>query len=236
MSRLLMMSGLALVLIGCGEAVRLTDKRYPPKPKGAPIEIIYGETPTRSYERLGIVKESSGFSIVGDVLVEALKRQAREVGADALLLLHVGTKRVPPTFGLMGIAEGVAIRWVEPVVVGPPAAAVIPTPALSPSVPTPRAPPVAPEPIAMSTIPRWQLAVNAVPAGALVMAFDERQQLQQVGTTPCALLWPPRTAADALVVRYQGREVMVLPRRDEGVFVDFSAAIPQVEGGEVIRR
>lgn len=270
-----------VLLIGCGETVRLSENRYPPKPKYAPIEVFYGETPSRPFERLGIVKENSEWTSSGDALITALKHQARELGADALLLGNVGTHQVqgaivvtpvaygggqyyssssssgrtttivtPPAYGggivtptttTLGVAEGVAIRWIDaPTDVHPPMPEAQPSPwptqpmAGVPIAPVPAM--VAPASVISPGPTRWQLAVNAEPVGAAVLMYDERQQLVQIGTTPCAVAWPPRTMADAMVVRFQGRDVVLLPHRNESVFVNFSNAVPVVEGADVIRR
>jgi len=115
-------------LLGCADTTRLTDHHYPPKPEDFPIEVFVSQAPTKAYEEIALVSESSEWTTNRGKLLESLKRQAREVGADALILRHAGTNQTAgtaiastnPSTGLttvntipaeIGVAEGVAIRW-----------------------------------------------------------------------------------------------------------------------------
>lgn len=115
-------------LLGCADTTRLTDHHYPPKPEGFPIEVFASQAPTKAYEEIAIVSENSEWTTDRGKLLESLKRQAREVGADAIILKHAGTSAAAgptyastnPTTGMttynstttvMGVAEGIAVRW-----------------------------------------------------------------------------------------------------------------------------
>lgn len=107
------LAGLGVCLPGCGRTIRLDADPHAPRPADAPIELFVGAEPERPYERLAIVIEDSLVGAEGAALVDALKRRARGLGADALLLTVVGRHRArgATSEGRAGYAEGVAIRW-----------------------------------------------------------------------------------------------------------------------------
>ena len=93
---------------------------------------------------------------------------------------------------------------------------------------------VAPNGVAQSGLKTWQIAINTNPQGAIIKAYDQQQNLYQIGTSPTNFLWPLQTQADSLVILWQGRQMVVLPTFMESISVDFSQQPPVVKGGTVI--
>ena len=123
----------------------------------------------------------------------------------------------------------------------PPAAAEPPAnqPPSTPVVGSVPAPPTTPAPQSTAPAPNaglktWQIAVNTIPSGALIKAFDANQELYQVGKSPAGFLWPIQTQADAMVIIFQGRQVTLLPNTMESITVDFSKQPPEVKGATII--
>ena len=124
-------AGLAAALLclgACAQTTRLTDQYYPPKAEGAPIEVFASRAPTRPYIEVALVSEASEWTSDRAALIESLKRQARTVGADAVILNGVGSSTssgpgVAHTNAYTGVttftqststvsyAEGIAVVW-----------------------------------------------------------------------------------------------------------------------------
>jgi len=79
---------LAVGMAGClqGEAVR-TGNYYPPKPPTAHVDVYIETSPSVMYEEVGIVS-ATGSDWNADMadVVRTLKRQARSLGADAVIV------------------------------------------------------------------------------------------------------------------------------------------------------
>ena len=79
---------LAVGMTGClqGEAVR-TGNYYPPKPPSAPVDVYFDTSPSGMYEEVGIVSATgSDWNAEMTDVVRTLKRQARSLGADAVII------------------------------------------------------------------------------------------------------------------------------------------------------
>lgn len=82
---------LALFLFaGCGPYIKYTSITITPldeKPDSTPVRVYRTNTPRCQYEKIGIVRASNGvlFGGVG-TYVDAMKKKARQVGGDAILL------------------------------------------------------------------------------------------------------------------------------------------------------
>ena len=102
---------------GCltGEAVR-TGNYYPPKPHNAHVDVYFETVPAAMYEEVGIVS-ATGTDWNADMtdVVSAIKRQARKLGADAVIITdswyteeldvdHDGTEHIHEKLHVNGIA------------------------------------------------------------------------------------------------------------------------------------
>jgi hypothetical protein len=108
------------ILFGCGyrvTQVMISNQTYPPKSDSYQISV-YSTTPERPYIVIAQIyafpRNPIDVSIwSADSAIEALKKRAKELGADALVLKRVDTV---PT-GTMGqraySGEGYAIHWAE---------------------------------------------------------------------------------------------------------------------------
>jgi len=123
-------SVILISLLACGQTTRLTDNVYPAYPEDHPIEV-FTVRPERAFIEVAIVNESSEFTANRQKLLASLKRQAREVGADAIIFSGFGAKTTSgpttastnPVTGVttynsststINSAEALAIRWVTP--------------------------------------------------------------------------------------------------------------------------
>ena len=99
---------------GAEDATYLTDKRYPPKPANAPIEIISGE-PDRSYILIGEVSAWADVDMLEGAkaqnAIDKIKAQARQMGGDAIIR-YDGHRAPAGTVGAGGFtAQGNVVRW-----------------------------------------------------------------------------------------------------------------------------
>ena len=90
------------VMAGClqGQSIR-TGNYYPPKPQNAIVDVYFETSPKLNYEEVGIVS-ATGTDWNADMIdvVRTLKRQVRELGADAVIVtdswytedLHIDSK------------------------------------------------------------------------------------------------------------------------------------------------
>ena len=88
----------------------LSSKKYPPRPANHPILVTATENPGKPFievatlwgEALGIaLTEESRDATWGPRLIEDLRTQARQVGADAIIKLQVERN----------VAKGIAVRF-----------------------------------------------------------------------------------------------------------------------------
>jgi hypothetical protein len=92
-------------------------KKFPAKPKDAPIEIL-GSKPDRKHEDVCIISAKGGQTIfnakaAGD-LIEKMKEDARKHGADAIIIQDVEDRTWKPTQGVGQAKSSVlAIRYVD---------------------------------------------------------------------------------------------------------------------------
>ena len=99
---------LALALMGCyGATHEVSEHRYPPTAVGS-VQVLYQE-PTRPYEMLAFVNHRDTVTLSLKAQINALRKQAAELGADAVII----TEAQGLMFGsLQGVnAAGKAIRW-----------------------------------------------------------------------------------------------------------------------------
>jgi hypothetical protein len=99
---------LALAMMGCyGATHQVSEHRYPPTALGS-VQVLYQE-PKRSYEVLAFVNHRDTVTLSLSNCIAALRKQAAELGADAVVI----TQAQPLMFGsLQGVnAAGKAIRW-----------------------------------------------------------------------------------------------------------------------------
>ena len=116
--------GIALILVasaasilGCTGAKYmsyLTDKRFPPKPESAPIEIIAGET-DRPHILIGQVSAwADGPFFEAQSAIDKIKAMARNMGGDAIIR-YTGHRAPAGTVGQGGFtAQGLVVRWKQP--------------------------------------------------------------------------------------------------------------------------
>ena len=221
--------------MSCGDVTRLTEQKFPAKPKDYPIEVFYNTPPTKPFQEIAILKEASEWHTAGEKLLGALKVQARKVGADAIILRNVGTQTTTgsttittnPTTGfatantyqgVVGVADGIAIRWTES------SSTYQPAPTVRNVAATPTGP----------TGPSWALAVNTIPAGAIVSSYDDNQRLKEIGRAPFTTVWSARSKSDSLVVSYQAQTVTIIPLENHSITIDFNSIPPTVTGGRVL--
>lgn len=106
---------LALVVAGCGtRATPLSGVHYEARADAHPIDIFYGEDkPTRPYDQIAVIEKEAfwGWSGSGEV-VENLKRKARELGGDGIILAHVQDSTYwSMTQDKKAQAKGVVVRY-----------------------------------------------------------------------------------------------------------------------------
>lgn len=119
---------IAVFLTGCGgtsgQAIRTGTKRFQSKPATSSVDFyINGQSPEFAYEEVGLVaahKKSStafGSAKLKDILPE-LRRQARELGADAVIISSAREYNGPSLNGSLTIpnveASGIAIKYLKP--------------------------------------------------------------------------------------------------------------------------
>lgn len=117
-----------IFLIGCGgtsgQAIRTGTKQYKSKPETSKIDFyINGQSPEFAYEEVGLVsahksaKTALGSAQLKDILPE-LSKQARELGADAVIINSAREYRGPSLNGSLTIpnveAGGIAIKYLKP--------------------------------------------------------------------------------------------------------------------------
>jgi hypothetical protein len=78
-------TALFALLAGCGPRLSYvqTGPAYPPKPYGAPIEVVLTQQPRCPYTEIGLIRSESAYL---ERAMEALREKAREVGADAVIV------------------------------------------------------------------------------------------------------------------------------------------------------
>jgi hypothetical protein len=96
-----------LVFVSCGPTItlqRLNTQQYLEKPPDAPIAVFFTKAPKCPYDEIGVTKATEG-AFAGDetTFIEAMKKKAREVGGDALLLNQVNSNNA----GYVALAPGV---------------------------------------------------------------------------------------------------------------------------------
>jgi hypothetical protein len=99
---------LALALTGCyGATHQVSEHRYPPSAVSS-VQVLYQE-PNRPYEVLAFVNHRDTVTLSLTNCINALRKQAAELGADAVVI----TQAQGLMFGsLQGVnAAGKAIRW-----------------------------------------------------------------------------------------------------------------------------
>jgi hypothetical protein len=99
---------LAFALLGCYSAThQVSEHRYPPTAVGS-VEVLYQE-PNRPYEMLAFVNHRDTVTLSLKVQINALRKQAAELGANAVVI----TQAQGLMFGSgQGVnAAGKAIRW-----------------------------------------------------------------------------------------------------------------------------
>jgi hypothetical protein len=99
---------LAFALVGCyGATHQVSEHRYPPTAVDS-VQVLYQE-PKRPYEVLAFVNHRDTVTLSLKVQINALRKQAAEVGADAVVI----TQAQGLMFGSgQGVnAAGKAIRW-----------------------------------------------------------------------------------------------------------------------------
>jgi hypothetical protein len=108
------------ILFGCGyrvTQVMISNQTYPPKPESYQIPV-YSTTPERLYIVIAQIhafpRNPIDVSIwSADSAIEALKKRAKDLGADALILKRVDMASTG-TMGQRGYSgEGYAIHWAE---------------------------------------------------------------------------------------------------------------------------
>jgi len=94
-------------------------KDHPEKPKDAPIDVLASPPRDRDYEDLCMINAKGGQTIFnaktsGD-LIEAMKKDARKCGADAIILGATEDRAWKPSQG--GVTQSkstvLAIRYIE---------------------------------------------------------------------------------------------------------------------------
>lgn len=125
-SNCLSVCSLMLLLVLCSAAIPactfrgvqnssyLTDKRFPPKPPSAPIEI-FNEKPDRPYILIGEVSAWADVPFMGvpdaQNAIEKIKAMARKMGGDAIIN-YKGHRAPAGTVGAGGFsAQGTVVRW-----------------------------------------------------------------------------------------------------------------------------
>jgi len=80
------------VLVGCSTStmvVMLVPRKYEVRPKDYPIQLFSAQLPTCPFEELGLVTaKPENVLRSNDVVAEALREKAREMGGDGVV--HVG--------------------------------------------------------------------------------------------------------------------------------------------------
>ena len=90
-----------MTLFGCAGSVSYTDKPLPPTPASREIEVVTLQALKRDYSIIGSVRTETLLFSSGGAEIKALKKQARELGADAI--------SVPVNSGTYYSAQ--AIKW-----------------------------------------------------------------------------------------------------------------------------
>lgn len=87
---------LSVLLYSCGPVIkvsRLSDQSLRPKSTNAPIKVYMSMKPRCNYQEIAIVSASEGaFSGGLETFVEAMKKKARLLGGDAILLGQVSSQ------------------------------------------------------------------------------------------------------------------------------------------------
>lgn len=83
-----------LFTAGCLEgSAQRTGIFLPPKPANAPIDVFIDTTPAVSYAEVGLVSaEGTSWSADFDALIRVMQDQARQLGADAVILTDSWTE------------------------------------------------------------------------------------------------------------------------------------------------
>ena len=97
-----------LAFEGCGSAMQqVSAHRYPATPVGS-VQVLYQE-PQRPYEVIALVSHMNGFGLPISREIAAIREQAAQLGADAVLVTDA-----QPHIAFSGEnvkATGKAIRW-----------------------------------------------------------------------------------------------------------------------------
>lgn len=104
--RLATMVLLLAAICGCTAATRATRfAAYPPRPPDHEIRIYRTRVPDQPYEEIGIVSSRQRNKFISmEAVLEALKREAREMGGDAIIGL-TETNEVQGFVGYSGILD-----------------------------------------------------------------------------------------------------------------------------------
>jgi hypothetical protein len=80
-----------LLLAGCSSTnfARITMNKYPPRSESVDIPVLSGDSDL-IYERIGVVFTYGDKSLTRELINVKLKKQAKEVGADAIIFTRYG--------------------------------------------------------------------------------------------------------------------------------------------------
>ena len=116
MRRLLCLLATTVVVAGCSSSsvVRLTDEQFAPTPEDQTVEVYEGEPDTSMVRIARVSAQQEAATIFGSVseadVIPALKKQAREVGATALVNVDFEIYETGREVQAMK-ASGVAVRF-----------------------------------------------------------------------------------------------------------------------------
>jgi hypothetical protein len=110
---------LALTVAGCAKSSYTVLKEYPSKSEDCPIEVLTMQPQDKKYEEVAILNAEGGQNVFSsrksEKLIAQLKRDACEVGADAIIIRTTEDGRY--AWGKGGWdtskAMAIAIKWVE---------------------------------------------------------------------------------------------------------------------------
>ena len=90
MRKLLVVAVVALLLAGCARSRNTILKEYPARPADHPIDVITSPPTDRAYEEIALLDAKGGQFIWSDRgtsgVIEQMKKEARKVGADAIIV------------------------------------------------------------------------------------------------------------------------------------------------------
>lgn len=110
---------IAMILAGCARSSYTVLREYPSKPEDCPIEVLTLQPTDRKYAEVAILNSQGGKHTFAnrssEQLIAQLKKDACEVGADAIIVRTTEDGRY--AWGQGGWdaskASAVAIKWVE---------------------------------------------------------------------------------------------------------------------------